>query len=68
MKGKGIDLRPLKPWLQKGEIEAVAKEVGVTKTHASQYMRGRWPNYEFAQKINERVQRNKALKEQIESL
>lgn len=66
---KGIDLRPLKGWLDKGDIEAVSKEVGLkTPQQASNIMAGRSANFLFAEKIHARAQKNKALKKQIESI
>lgn len=65
---KGIDLRPLKQWLQKGEIEEVANEIGVTPSQASYIISGRSRNFGFVEKILARVEKNKALKDKVESL
>lgn len=65
---KGIDLKPLKKWLQKGEIEEVAKEVGVTPAQASNIISGRSNNFDFAQRLYDRAEKNKALSQKVLSI
>lgn len=65
---KGFDLKHLKQWLQKGEIEEVAKEVGITPSQASNIISGKSSNYSFVEKILERAERNKALKLKVDSI
>lgn len=72
-KGRGlhngnIDLRPLKKWMQRGEITEICKEVGIKETQASNIVSGRSKNFQFVQKFLERVEKNKALKQRIDDL
>lgn len=63
-----IDLRPLKPWLQRGEIAEICEEIGICPVQASNIISGRSGNFSFVKKFLQRVETNKALVERSESL
>ena len=63
-----VDLRPLKHWLQKGELTEISDEVGVKRAQQANIIAGRSKNWAFTQKFLERVERNKALKTKSESI
>ena len=63
-----VDLRKWKDYLQRCDIMETAAEVGITTDQASKVMSGKSTNWEFARRIFEKAQRNKALKDQIESI
>lgn len=65
---KPTDLRPLKKWLQRGEIQELCTEVGIKETQASNIIAGRSKNWPFVKKFLERVEHNKALNQRIEEL
>lgn len=63
-----LDLRGLKKFLRRGDIEGAAKEVGITREHASSCMNGKKINWQFAENIIQRAERNKQLKERAERI
>jgi len=65
---KGTDLRHLKVWLQKGDIEEEALNEGITPVQASNIMAGRSKNFSFMNRIIAKAAKNKALKELAESI
>lgn len=65
---KGFDLRPLKKWLQKGEIEEIAKETGIHPTQATNIIKGKSLHVDFVSRFLERVEKNKALKDKVDLL
>lgn len=66
---EAVDLRPLKKWLGRGEIGEIMKEVGIgSRVHAANIIRGQRQNWQFVQAFLERVEKNKALVEKVNSL
>lgn len=65
---EAVDLRPLKRFLQPGEIAEIREEVGIQKAQGSNIIAGRSTNWLFVEKFLERVERNKALVEKIKTL
>ncbi|HTF19392.1 MAG TPA: hypothetical protein VK658_15030 [Chryseolinea sp.] len=63
MKKVTPDLRPLKRWLQKGEIAELAAEVGISSRQATNIITGKSANWLYVEKFLVRVERNKALVE-----
>lgn len=63
-----IDLRPLKNYLQRGEITEICRELGIQETQASNIIAGRSINWQFVKKFLDRVESNKALKQRIDDL
>jgi len=67
-KKTGVDLRAWKQYLQKNDIAEIAEEIGITPQQGSHIMNGNSTNWDFAEKIIARAKRNKAIKEEAESL
>lgn len=63
-----IDLRPLKKWLQRGQITEICDEIGIKETQASNIIAGRSTNWLFVKLFLDRVENNKRLKQRIEDL
>lgn len=62
------DLRPLKKWLQRGEMGEICKEVGIGRAQGANVMSGKSKNWLFVQKFLQRVEANKALIEKAHSI
>lgn len=63
-----INLKPLKKWLEPGDIGMLAKQVGISNVQASYVISGRSRNWDFVEKFLEKVERNKALIEKAKNL
>lgn len=63
-----VDLRPLKRFLQRGEIAVIADEVGISTRQATYVISGHSQNWCFVEKFLARVEHNKALYEKSQSI
>lgn len=63
-----VDLRKLKKWLGPGEISELAREIGISPRQATRIIDGTCQNWAFAEKLIDRAERNKAIRERAEAL
>lgn len=67
-KEKNISLKEAKQYLQRGDLKEIAREVGLERGTVSNVLAGRSKNWKVMEKILERAERNKALKERAASI
>jgi hypothetical protein len=63
-----VSLLNAKEYLGHGDYTAIAKESGVTTKTVNNVLNGRRTNWTVAEKILDRAERNKAIKERAESI
>jgi hypothetical protein len=62
------DLRPLKKWLQRGEMTELCTEVGICRSQGANVVSGKSKNWMFVEKFLERVEKNKGLHQRAQAL
>lgn len=63
-----LNLKPLKKWLEPGDIGMLAREVGISSVQASYIISGKCRNWDFVEKFLAKVERNKALHDKANSI
>ena len=68
VKEKNLSLKDAKRYLQRGDLRDIAVETGLKRGQESNVLAGRSKNWTVVEKILQRAERNKALKERAESI
>lgn len=63
-----ISLDGIRGYLQKGDIEAAAKEAGISAVWASRCMNGKATHWAFTENIVRRAERNRAIADRAEQV
>lgn len=63
-----IEMKALKRWLDKGDIERIAKQANISKRQASNIISGRNKNFVFLRLLIETAEQNMALAKRTEVL